>query len=78
VTGAGGSIGYEILHQCIKYQAKEFILVDHSVFNLYKINEECSHFNINSVLWSVCDRKALAEVFKKYTPNIVFHAAAYK
>lgn len=78
VTGAGGSIGSEIVHQCIKYQAKELILVDHSEFNLYKITEECSHFNINSVLCSVCDRKALAEVFQKYTPNIVFHAAAYK
>ncbi|WP_071304651.1 polysaccharide biosynthesis protein [Francisella tularensis] len=78
VTGAGGSIGSEIVRQCIKYQAKELILVDHSEFNLYKITEECSHFNINSVLCSVCDRKALAEVFEKYTPNIVFHAAAYK
>ncbi|ACD31320.1 polysaccharide biosynthesis protein [Francisella tularensis] len=78
VTGAGGSIGSEIVHKCIKYQAKELILVDHSEFNLYKITEECSHFNINSVLCSVCDRKALAEVFQKYTPNIVFHAAAYK
>ncbi|AVC43796.1 dTDP-glucose 4,6-dehydratase [Francisella tularensis subsp. novicida] len=78
VTGAGGSIGSEIVRQCIKYQAKELILVDHSEFNLYKITEECSHFNINSVLCSVCDRKALAEVFQKYTPNIVFHAAAYK
>ncbi|AJI73434.1 dTDP-glucose 4,6-dehydratase [Francisella tularensis subsp. novicida GA99-3548] len=78
VTGAGGSIGSEIVRQCIKYQAKELVLVDHSEFNLYKITEECSHFNINSVLCSVCDRKALAEVFQKYTPNIVFHAAAYK
>ena len=78
VTGAGGSIGSEIVRQCIKYQAKELILVDHSEFNLYKVTEECIHFNINSVLCSVCDRKALAEVFQKCSPNIVFHAAAYK
>ncbi|APC91087.1 UDP-N-acetylglucosamine 4,6-dehydratase [Francisella sp. MA067296] len=78
VTGAGGSIGSEIVRQCIKYQAKELILVDHSEFNLYKITEECNCFNIKSVLCSVCDRKALAEVFQKYLPNIVFHAAAYK
>ncbi|MBK2356972.1 polysaccharide biosynthesis protein [Francisella hispaniensis] len=78
VTGAGGSIGSEIVRQCIKYQAKELILVDHSEFNLYKVTEECRHFNINSILCSVCDRKALAEVFQKCSPNIVFHAAAYK
>lgn len=78
VTGAGGSIGSEIVRQCIKYQAKELILVDHSEFNLYKVTEECRHFNINNVLCSVCDRKALAEIFQKCSPNIVFHAAAYK
>lgn len=66
------------MRQCIKYQAKELILVDHSEFNLYKVTEECRHFNINSNLCSVCDRKALAEVFQKCSPNIVFHAAAYK
>ncbi|MDE5033909.1 polysaccharide biosynthesis protein, partial [Francisella tularensis subsp. holarctica] len=61
VTGSGGSIGSEIVHQFIKYQAKELIFVDHSEFNLYKITDECSHFNINSVVCSVCDRKAVAE-----------------
>ncbi|MDE5037807.1 polysaccharide biosynthesis protein, partial [Francisella tularensis] len=58
VTGAGGSIGSEIVHQCIKYQAQELILVDHSEFNLYKITEECRHFIINSVLCSGCVRQA--------------------
>lgn len=78
VTGAGGSIGSEIVRQCIKYQARKLILIDHSEFNLYKIIEESNHFDINSVLCSVCDRKVLAEAFQKYSPNVVFHAAAYK
>lgn len=78
ITGAGGSIGSEIVRQCIKYEAKQLILLDHSEFNLYKILEECSLYNVKSVLCSVCDIEALQDVFDKYSPNIVFHAAAYK
>lgn len=78
VTGAGGSIGAEIVRQCIKYGAKEIILLDHSEFNLYKIAEECQHKNVKTILTSVCDKVELDKVFKKYQPQIVFHAAAYK
>ncbi len=78
ITGAGGSIGSEIVRQCIKYNAKQLILLDHSEFNLYKVAEENQHKNIKSVLTSVCDRKELEKVFAKYKPNMVFHAAAYK
>lgn len=78
ITGAGGSIGSEIVRQCIKYNAKQLILLDHSEFNLYKVAEGNQHKNIKSVLTSVCDRKELEKVFAKYKPNMVFHAAAYK
>ena len=78
VTGAGGSIGSEIVRQCVKYKAKQLILLDHSEFNLYKIAEECQHKNTISILTSVCDKSDLERVFRRYTPNIVFHAAAYK
>ncbi|MGQ4005348.1 nucleoside-diphosphate sugar epimerase/dehydratase [Francisellaceae bacterium CB300] len=78
VTGAGGSIGSEIVRQCIKYKAKQLVLLDHSEFNLYKIAEECQYKSVKSVLTSVCDKKELEKIFTKYKPNIVFHAAAYK
>ncbi|AIT10004.1 dTDP-glucose 4,6-dehydratase [Candidatus Francisella endociliophora] len=78
ITGAGGSIGSEIVRQCIKYEARQLILLDHSEFNLYKISEEVQNHSIKSTLCSVCDIEALQEVFDKYTPEIVFHAAAYK
>ncbi|WP_150466582.1 polysaccharide biosynthesis protein [Francisella sp. SYW-9] len=78
ITGAGGSIGSEIVRQCVKYEAKQIILLDHSEFNLYKITEECNDYNIKSVLCSVCDKESFAKVFKNYSPDIVFHAAAYK
>ncbi|GAX86862.1 UDP-N-acetyl-D-glucosamine 4,6-dehydratase [Lebetimonas natsushimae] len=77
ITGAGGSIGSEIARQCEKYKAKELILVDNSEFNLYSINEE---LNIKRYpcLVDVTKKEDLEEVFKKYTPEIVIHAAAYK
>lgn len=78
ITGAGGSIGSEIVRQCIKYEAKQLILLDHSEFNLYKISEETQNYNIKKALCSVCDVEALQEVFDKFSPEIVFHAAAYK
>lgn len=39
VTGAGGTIGSEICKQCLKFGVKRLIMLDHSEFNLYKINE---------------------------------------
>ncbi|WP_212789343.1 polysaccharide biosynthesis protein [Francisella halioticida] len=78
ITGAGGSIGSEIARQCIKYEAKQIILLDHCEFNLYKTSEECSFYNVKNVLCSVCDIRSLQEAFDDYSPNIVFHAAAYK
>lgn len=78
ITGAGGSIGSEISRQCTNYGAKELILLDHSEFNLYSIAEELVSFNPKLVMQSVVDKKALDKTFKKYKPDIVIHAAAYK
>lgn len=78
ITGAGGSIGSEISRQCIKYNAKKIILLDHSEFSLYNISEELKGYNIESVMLSVLDKDKLKEIFSKHKPEIVIHAAAYK
>jgi FlaA1/EpsC-like NDP-sugar epimerase len=78
ITGAGGSIGSEISRQCVKYGAKELILVDHSEYNLYKIEQELNNFNIKSIMQSVVNKDLLNKTFQKYKPQIVIHAAAYK
>jgi len=79
ITGAGGSIGSEIVRQCIKYEAKELILVEHSEYNLYKIEQEVKEREkIIPVMQSVVNRDLLLKTFKKYKPDIVIHAAAYK
>ena len=78
VTGAGGSIGSEIVRQCIKFKASKLILLDHSEFNLYQIEQEVGGVNIIPVMQSVVNRDDIERTFKQYCPNIVIHAAAYK
>ena len=53
-------------------------MLDHSEFNLYTINEELSSNNVVPVLQSVLNKENLEYTFKKYNPEIVIHAAAYK
>jgi FlaA1/EpsC-like NDP-sugar epimerase len=78
VTGAGGSIGSEIVRQCIKFEASKIILLDHSEFNLYQIEQEVGSVNIIPVMQSLVNHNDIENTFKKYQPNIVIHAAAYK
>ena len=78
VTGAGGSIGSEICRQCEKYGAKKLIMLDHSEYNLYAINEEIKNVPTATVMQSITDKDALERTFAKYQPDIVIHAAAYK
>ncbi len=79
ITGAGGSIGSEIVRQCINYGAKELILLDHSEYNLYKIEQEASERAVViPILQSVVHKELLCKTFALYRPQIVIHAAAYK
>lgn len=78
ITGAGGSIGSEIARQCKIFKAKQLILLDHSEFNLYKICEELADYNIVPVMQTVRNFGFIENTFKKYKPDIVIHAAAYK
>jgi FlaA1/EpsC-like NDP-sugar epimerase len=78
ITGAGGSIGSEISRQCEKFGAKKLILLDHSEYNLYAIASEIQKTQTALVMQSVVNLEFLDETFKKYGPQIVIHAAAYK
>jgi len=78
ITGAGGSIGSEIVRQCARSGAKRLILLDHSEYNLYQIMEEIQFCETVPLMQSVVDRKLLEKTFIKYRPEIVIHAAAYK
>ncbi|MGX7112515.1 polysaccharide biosynthesis protein [Gemella cuniculi] len=88
VTGAGGSIGSQIVREIFKFKPQNLILLDINENALYMLERdldfEKSHIkdyeNINyiSEIVSIRDKQALREVFDKYKPNVVFHAAAHK
>nr|WP_314069779.1 nucleoside-diphosphate sugar epimerase/dehydratase [uncultured Campylobacter sp.] len=79
VTGAGGTIGSEICKQCLKFGAKRLIMVEHSEFNLYSINEATGADARNELkMINVVYRHELEEVFAEFSPEVVVHAAAYK
>ena len=78
VTGAGGSIGSEISRQCIRFGVKKLLLLDHSEYNLYQIEQELNNENVMPIMQSVVNKEQLNETFRKYQPDIVIHAAAYK
>ena len=76
ITGAGGSIGSELVKQCEAFGAKQIVAVENSEFALYSLGEK--HKNIIPVLCDVREAKDIDEVIKKHRPHIILHAAAYK
>ena len=78
ITGAGGSIGSELVRQVVYFKAKQIIVLDHSEFNLYQIEQEIGSDKIIPIMQSVVNFDDLEKTFSKFTPEIVIHAAAYK
>jgi FlaA1/EpsC-like NDP-sugar epimerase len=83
VTGAGGSIGSELCRQIARVRPSRLILVDNAEGPLFEIERElATERDFTAALPKLIDvknRKALRrEVFEKYQPTVVFHAAAYK
>jgi len=82
VTGAGGSIGSELCRQLVKLGPDQLILIENSEFALYTIEMELKNAVatgiLKAVLCDVRDMESINRVFRDTTPEIVFHAAAYK
>ncbi|SMO36009.1 polysaccharide biosynthesis protein [Solitalea koreensis] len=82
ITGAAGSIGSEIVRQVFSYNPKVVVLCDIAETALYNVELELKEIFPDKVFQSVIvDIKNFEKmecVFKKYTPDYVFHAAAYK
>jgi len=82
VTGAGGSIGSELVRQITNYEPSRIILVERSEFFLFQIARELTaHMpNVECVplIADVCDEARMREIFAQYSPDVVFHAAAHK
>ncbi len=82
ITGAGGTIGSELVRQAASFNPQKLILVDNSEFNLYQIDmemrEQGCEIPIEPLLVDVCRRNHVARIFDQYRPDIVLHAAAFK
>jgi FlaA1/EpsC-like NDP-sugar epimerase len=82
VTGAGGSIGSELCRQVAQQAPSRLIIFDHGEFNIYAIDHELRNsfpdLDIVTVLGDVKNYERVDWVFRKFRPQVVFHAAAYK
>ena len=82
VTGGGGSIGSELCRQIAKHNPKQLIVFDIYENNAYSIGlelrEKYPELNLEVLIGSVRDSRRINQVFKKYKPDVVYHAAAHK
>ena len=83
VTGGGGSIGSELVRQIVKYHPKQIILIDIYENNAYDVQQELfdeygRELNLVTLIASVRDYYRMNQIFQKYRPQVVFHAAAHK
>ena len=82
VTGGGGSIGSELCRQIAKHDPKQLIVFDIYENNAHAIGLELKdkypELNLEVLIGSVRDSRRINQVFAKYKPDIVYHAAAHK
>ncbi|MBL4747734.1 MAG: polysaccharide biosynthesis protein [Magnetovibrio sp.] len=82
ITGAGGSIGKELVRQVASIGPAELVLVENSEFALYEIDREmiehAPNITRHAVIANVRDRHRIDQIFTHYKPELVFHAAALK
>ncbi|MEP2668452.1 MAG: nucleoside-diphosphate sugar epimerase/dehydratase, partial [Cyclobacteriaceae bacterium] len=82
ITGAAGSIGSEIARQVIQYKPKRVVLVDQAESPLYDIEREIrsmsSKVDIVSHLADITVEDRVNHIFREFTPDLLYHAAAYK
>jgi FlaA1/EpsC-like NDP-sugar epimerase len=86
ITGAAGSIGSGLVKQVLAFRPARLIMLDQAESGLYDLQSEInnsaelnqySHIT-KSVIASIKDRYRLDQIFDRYRPEVIFHAAAYK
>lgn len=82
VTGGGGSIGSELCRQIARFRPRRLIAMDiyeNTVFELAnELKAKYPQLEFEVVIGSVRSERRVREVFEKYKPHVVFHAAAHK
>lgn len=81
VTGAGGSIGAELVRQISNFGPGRILLVERAEYALFEIAREFESkesAEVVPLIADVCDEARMRQIFERYRPEIVFHAAAHK
>lgn len=82
VTGAGGSIGSEMCRQLCNFKPKLLLLVEQAENPLFYIDQELQQkfpdVSLKAVVCDIADRTRVMQIFEKYRPQVVIHAAAHK
>lgn len=82
VSGGGGSIGLELCRQISRLNPEQLIVLEHSEFNLYALQQELHKKHpsliLHSYLVDVTDNISVEKIVSTHRPEIIFHAAAYK
>ncbi len=81
VTGAGGSIGSELVRQIARFGPRRLVVIDHDESSLYALHESLQNLGFRRyVLYpaSILQEQKLEKIFALHRPRLVFHAAAYK
>jgi FlaA1/EpsC-like NDP-sugar epimerase len=82
VTGAGGSIGSELCRQIAAFNPKHLLLLgrgENSIYNIeLEIRKSFPNLKVEPIIADIQHKPRLNAIFKKYNPQVVFHAAAHK
>lgn len=82
VSGGGGSIGAELCRQLARLAPAALVIVDNNEYKLYRIEQELRQefltLNLHVYLCDVSDEAGVEEILARHSPEVVFHAAAYK
>lgn len=82
VTGAGGSIGSEIVRQLSRFEPQKVVLLGRGENSIHQLMNEIEYnfgsLNYATEIGDIRDKQTLERIFKKYQPEVIFHAAAHK
>ncbi len=82
VTGGGGSIGSELARQVFEFGPAQLVLLDHAENGLYFVHHELlaqrPSFALHAIVCDIRDAAGIESVFRRFRPEVVFHAAAHK
>ena len=82
ITGSGGSIGSELVKQCLSFEPAEIICLDHNEEKIFNLEQQSIKIQartiIKTVLASINNKNEIDKVFLENRPQVVYHAAAYK